>query len=60
LGRRRAAGLVVAADRPFAGIVYAAKGDERRQVGLVTIVLSCVAFLAWIALRSEPSTGYGY
>ena len=44
----------------IAGIVYVAKGDERRQVGLVTIALSCVAFLAWIALMSEPSTGYGY
>jgi hypothetical protein len=43
-----------------AGLVYVAKGDGRRRVGLVTIARSSVALFAWIALMSEPATGYGY
>ena len=32
------------------GVVYVAKGGERRQVGVLCIALSCVAFLAWLAV----------
>lgn len=41
----------------IAGAVYVAKSDERRQVGVVTLVLSCVAVLVWVAIFSAPSGG---
>jgi hypothetical protein len=44
----------------IAGIVYATKGGEKRQVGFVTIALSCVAFFAWFVIMSQPTGGSSY
>jgi hypothetical protein len=36
----------------IAGIVYLTKEGPRRQVGLVTVILSVVAFLFWLSVMS--------
>jgi hypothetical protein len=41
----------------IAGVVYVAKGGEKQRVGIMCIALSCVAFLAWLAIMSGPSSG---
>jgi hypothetical protein len=41
----------------IAGVVYVAKGGEKQPVGVMCIVLSCVAFLAWLVIKSMSNGG---
>jgi hypothetical protein len=40
------------------GVVYLAKGGEKRQVGIMCIALSCVAFFAWLAVTQSGGSDY--
>jgi hypothetical protein len=40
----------------IAGVVYVAKGGEKQRVGVMCIVLSCVAFFAWLLIVSMSNS----